>query len=49
MIVVTHDQELIREVASRVWVLHRGEPVLDYPGTFDELLEKHPDLATAHR
>jgi ATPase subunit of ABC transporter with duplicated ATPase domains len=49
VIVVTHDQELIREVASRVWVLHRGEPVLDYPGTFDELLEKHPDLATAHR
>jgi ATPase subunit of ABC transporter with duplicated ATPase domains len=49
VIVVTHDQELIREVASRVWVMHRGEPVLDFPGTFDELVEKHPDLASAHR
>jgi ATPase subunit of ABC transporter with duplicated ATPase domains len=48
VIVVTHDQELIREVCSRVWVMHRGEPVLDFPGNFDEFVEKHPDLATQH-
>ena len=46
---VTHDQELIREVGTRVWVLHKGEPVLDFPGTFDDFVEKHPDLAEAHR
>ncbi|HVO21822.1 MAG TPA: ATP-binding cassette domain-containing protein, partial [Anaeromyxobacter sp.] len=44
-IVVTHDQELIREVGSRIWSLHRGEPILDFPGTFDEFVEKHPHLA----
>jgi ATPase subunit of ABC transporter with duplicated ATPase domains len=48
VIVVTHDQELIREAASRIWALHKGEPVLDFPGTFDEFVEKHPDLAAAH-
>ena len=47
-IIVTHDQELIREVCSRVWVMHRGEPVLDFPGNFDEFVEKHPDLASQH-
>jgi ATPase subunit of ABC transporter with duplicated ATPase domains len=49
VIVVTHDQELIREVASRVWVMHRSEPILDFPGTFDDFVEKHPDLASAHQ
>jgi ATPase subunit of ABC transporter with duplicated ATPase domains len=48
VIVVTHDQELIREVGSRIWSLHRGEAILDFPGTFDEFVEKHPDLAAAH-
>jgi ATPase subunit of ABC transporter with duplicated ATPase domains len=48
VIVVTHDQELIREVGSRIWSLHRGEGVMDFPGTFDEFVEKHPDLAAAH-
>jgi ATPase subunit of ABC transporter with duplicated ATPase domains len=49
VIVVTHDQELVREVGSRIWALHRGEPVLDFPGTFDEFVAKHPDLAAAHQ
>jgi ATPase subunit of ABC transporter with duplicated ATPase domains len=49
VICVTHDQELIREVGSRIWSLHKGEPVLDFPGTFDEFVEKHPDLAAAHQ
>jgi ATPase subunit of ABC transporter with duplicated ATPase domains len=45
---VTHDQELISEVASRIWLVRRGEPVLDFPGSYAELLEKHPELE-AHR
>jgi ATPase subunit of ABC transporter with duplicated ATPase domains len=49
VIVVTHDQELIREVGSRIWVMHRSEPILDFPGTFDEFIEKHPDLAGEHQ
>ncbi|MFO0582827.1 MAG: ATP-binding cassette domain-containing protein [Anaeromyxobacter sp.] len=49
VIVVTHDQELIREVASRIWVMHRGEPILDFVGSFDDFVAKHPDLATAHQ
>ncbi len=48
-IFVTHDQELISEVASRIWLVRKGEPVLDFPGTFDEFVEKHPDLAAAHQ
>jgi ATPase subunit of ABC transporter with duplicated ATPase domains len=48
VICVTHDQELIREVGSRIWSLHRGEPVLDFTGSFDDFVEKHPDLAGAH-
>jgi ATPase subunit of ABC transporter with duplicated ATPase domains len=43
-IVVTHDQQLVSEVATRLWVLREGEPVLDFNGTFDEFVEKHPDL-----
>jgi ATPase subunit of ABC transporter with duplicated ATPase domains len=49
VIAVTHDQELISEVATRIWSLHKGQPVLDFPGTFEDFLEKHPDLAAQHR
>ncbi len=49
VIVVTHDQELVREVGTRIWSIHRGEPVVDFPGTFDEFVEKHPDLASEQR
>ncbi len=48
-IFVTHDQQLVDEVATRVWHLRAGEPVNDFPGTFAEYLEKHPDLAAQHR
>jgi ATPase subunit of ABC transporter with duplicated ATPase domains len=47
--VVTHDQQLIGEVATRIWALRDEEPILDFNGTFDEFLEKHPDLAAHHR
>jgi ATPase subunit of ABC transporter with duplicated ATPase domains len=49
VIVVTHDQQLIGEMATRIWALHQDEPVLDFPGSFDEFMEKHADLAAAHR
>ncbi|HVP65644.1 MAG TPA: ATP-binding cassette domain-containing protein [Anaeromyxobacteraceae bacterium] len=48
-IFVTHDQQLVDEVATRVWHLRAGEPVNDFPGSFAEYLEKHPDLAAQHR
>jgi hypothetical protein len=28
--------------------MHRHEEILDFPGTFDDLVLKHPDLAAAH-
>jgi ATPase subunit of ABC transporter with duplicated ATPase domains len=46
---VTHDQELISEVATRIWLVRRDEPVLDFPGTYAELLEKHPELEVHRR
>jgi ATPase subunit of ABC transporter with duplicated ATPase domains len=46
---VTHDQELITEVATRIWLVRRGEPVLDFPGNYTELLEKHPELEVHRR
>jgi ATPase subunit of ABC transporter with duplicated ATPase domains len=49
ILIVTHDQELIREVGTRVWVLHKGEAVLDFPGSFDDFVSKHPDLAEQHQ
>jgi ATPase subunit of ABC transporter with duplicated ATPase domains len=48
-IFVTHDQQLVDEVATRIWHVRAGEPVNDFPGTFAEYLEKHPDLAADHR
>jgi ATPase subunit of ABC transporter with duplicated ATPase domains len=41
VIVVTHDQELISEVATRIWSLKEGQEVVDYNGPFHEFLEKH--------
>jgi ATPase subunit of ABC transporter with duplicated ATPase domains len=42
VIVVTHDQELISEVATRIWSLDEGKPVNDFNGNFAEFLEKNP-------
>jgi ATPase subunit of ABC transporter with duplicated ATPase domains len=41
-LIVTHDHELISEVASRIWWLRTGQDVLDFSGTFSELNEKYP-------
>jgi ATPase subunit of ABC transporter with duplicated ATPase domains len=43
-IVVTHDQGLISEVATRIWALRKGQEVVDFNGTWDEFCQKHPDL-----
>ncbi len=49
VILVTHDQQLISDVGTRIWAVRRGEPVYDFPGIFEDFLEKHPDLAAHHR
>ncbi len=48
-IVVTHDQELISEVATRIWAMRPGQPITDFNGPFSEFLEKHADLAAERR
>ncbi len=48
-LVVTHDQELISEVATRIWALKEGKEIVDFNGPFNEFLEKHADLATQRR
>ncbi|MDC0707489.1 ATP-binding cassette domain-containing protein [Stigmatella sp. ncwal1] len=41
VIVVTHDQELISEVATRIWSMKEGQEVVDYNGPYAEFMEKH--------
>jgi ATPase subunit of ABC transporter with duplicated ATPase domains len=48
-IIVTHDQELISEVATRIWSLEEGKPVSDFNGTFAEFLQKNPFHAAQRR
>lgn len=49
VIVVTHDQQLISEVATRIWAPRKGQPVIDFTGTFDDFLTRHGDVAAARR
>jgi len=44
-----HDQELIAEVATRIWALRPGQEVVDFSGTYAEFMEKHADLASQRR
>ena len=49
-IVVTHDQELINECATRIWAIPRpGHEVIDFTGNFTEFNEKHAELAQQRR
>jgi ATPase subunit of ABC transporter with duplicated ATPase domains len=48
VICVTHDQELIREVATRIWAPRIGKEVVDFSGGFEDFIHKHADVA-AHR
>jgi ATPase subunit of ABC transporter with duplicated ATPase domains len=49
VIVVTHDQQLIAEVATRIWAPRVGLPCIDFVGGFDDFLVKHADVAAARR
>ncbi|MBL8922417.1 MAG: ATP-binding cassette domain-containing protein [Myxococcaceae bacterium] len=49
VIVVTHDQQLISEVATRIWAPHNGKDVVDFNGSFEDFLVKHADIAAHHR
>ncbi|RYZ15876.1 MAG: ABC-F family ATPase, partial [Myxococcaceae bacterium] len=49
VICVTHDQELISEVATRIWSLEAGKEVLDFNGPYAEFMEKHADAALKRR
>jgi ATPase subunit of ABC transporter with duplicated ATPase domains len=48
-IVVTHDQELVGRVATRIWSLHKGQDVLDFGGPFSEFNEKYADAVAPVR
>jgi ATPase subunit of ABC transporter with duplicated ATPase domains len=48
-LIVTHDQELISEVATRIWAMRPGQEVLDFSGTYAEFVEKHAELAQHRR
>jgi ATPase subunit of ABC transporter with duplicated ATPase domains len=39
--VVSHDRDLISDVATRV-LAFTSEGLIDFPGSFEEYLEKHP-------
>jgi ATPase subunit of ABC transporter with duplicated ATPase domains len=49
VIVVTHDQQLIGEVATRIWAPRNGREVIDFVGGFEDFLIKHADVAAQHR
>ncbi len=49
VIFVTHDQQLISEVATRIWAPRRGKPVIDFAGGFEDFLVKHADVAAQRR
>jgi ATPase subunit of ABC transporter with duplicated ATPase domains len=49
VIIVTHDQELISEVATRIWAPRPGKPVIDFVGGLDDFLVKHADVAAQRR
>jgi ATPase subunit of ABC transporter with duplicated ATPase domains len=49
VIVVTHDQQLISEVATRIWAPRPGQQVIDFMGGFDDFLVKHADIAAQRR
>ena len=42
MFFVSHDRNMVSEVATRMWVLREGLPILDFTGTYEEYLLKYP-------
>jgi ATPase subunit of ABC transporter with duplicated ATPase domains len=49
VIIVTHDQQLLSEVATRIWAPRKGKPVIDFVGQFEDFLVKHSDVAAQRR
>ncbi|MFO0599288.1 MAG: ATP-binding cassette domain-containing protein [Myxococcaceae bacterium] len=49
VIIVTHDQELLSEVCTRIWAPRRGKEVIDFVGGFEDFLVKHADVAAQRR
>jgi ATPase subunit of ABC transporter with duplicated ATPase domains len=49
VIIATHDQELLSEVATRIWAPRRGKEVVDFVGGFEDFLVKHADVAAQRR
>jgi ATPase subunit of ABC transporter with duplicated ATPase domains len=39
ILLVTHDQDLLEEVGTRVWQLDQGR-ITDYKGTYEELTQE---------
>jgi ATPase subunit of ABC transporter with duplicated ATPase domains len=48
-IVVTHDQEMINEVATRIWAFRPGHEIIDFNGPFSEFIQKYSDVAQQRR
>jgi ATPase subunit of ABC transporter with duplicated ATPase domains len=49
VICVTHDQQLIADVATRIWAPRVGKEVVDFQGSFEDFLTKHADVAATRR
>jgi ATPase subunit of ABC transporter with duplicated ATPase domains len=49
VLIVTHDQQLISEVATRIWAPRPGKEVIDFIGSFDDFLVKHQEVAAQRR
>ncbi|MBL8915520.1 MAG: ATP-binding cassette domain-containing protein [Archangium sp.] len=49
VIIVTHDQELLNEVCTRIWAPRRGKDVIDHVGNFEDFLLKHAEAAAQRR
>ncbi|MFT3706935.1 MAG: ATP-binding cassette domain-containing protein [Archangium sp.] len=49
VIIVTHDQELLNEVCTRIWAPRRGKDVIDHVGNLEDFMLKHADAAAQRR
>jgi ATPase subunit of ABC transporter with duplicated ATPase domains len=49
VLIVTHDQQLISEVATRIWAPRPGHDVIDFVGGFEDFLVKYQDVAAQRR
>ena len=45
LLFVSHDRNMVSDVATRIWVMRDGMPILDFTGTYEEYLLKYPPPA----